>query len=173
MQSLVLTVIGDDRAGLVEILSRTIRDNGGNWLESSMTQVVGMVAGILRVDVPAADVDALVEALQALDALTITVTLAKPREAPTLPRRLDLTLVGQDRAGIVSEVSQLLARYAVNVVELNTLTSTGPITEETLFHARATLRAAHDVDATALKADLEKLASELALDITLDEVVSI
>ncbi|MCB1959353.1 MAG: glycine cleavage system protein R [Rhodocyclaceae bacterium] len=172
MQSLVLTAIGDDRPGLVEVLSTTISDHGGNWLESSMAQLAGKFAGILRVEAPEASVDALIAALGALDALKVTVTQAG-NAAPTRARLLKLTVVGHDRVGIVREVSQVLARHAVNVEELNTATSSAPMSGETLFHARASLQAADDLDAGALQAALEALSNDLIVDITLDEIVTV
>jgi hypothetical protein len=39
--SLILTVIGDDRPGLVGELSAVISAHQGNWLESSMAQLAG------------------------------------------------------------------------------------------------------------------------------------
>ena len=48
---LVLTVIADDKPGLVETLAEVIADHKGNWLESSMSQLAGKFAGILRVSV--------------------------------------------------------------------------------------------------------------------------
>jgi len=174
MQSLVLTAIGDDRPGLVGALSAVISAQGGNWLESSMAQLAGQFAGILRVDVAEADAPALIAALEKFEALKVTVTLASGRlPADVAARRLHLTLVGQDRVGIVREVSQVLAHHEVNVEELNTVTSSAPMSGETLFHARASLQGTRDLDAAKLKADLEALSNDLIVDITLDEVVSI
>ncbi|MGB4246421.1 MAG: ACT domain-containing protein, partial [Pseudohongiellaceae bacterium] len=45
---LVLTIIGDDKPGLVELLSETIARHSGNWLESNMSHLAGKFAGILR-----------------------------------------------------------------------------------------------------------------------------
>jgi glycine cleavage system regulatory protein len=174
MQSLVLTAIGDDRPGLVEALSTLISSRGGNWLESSMAQLAGQFAGILRVDVAEADAPALIEALERFEALRISVTTARGAATPEHgARRLNLTLVGQDRVGIVREVSQVLARHQVNVEELNTATSSAPMSGETLFHARASLKGHAGLDAMALKADLEALSNDLIVDITLDEAVAI
>ena len=53
--NLVLTVIGDDKPGLVEALSQAIANNSGNWLESSMSHLAGKFAGILRVSVADAE----------------------------------------------------------------------------------------------------------------------
>ena len=174
MQSLVLTAIGDDRPGLVGALSTLISAQGGNWLESSMAQLAGKFAGILRVDVGEADAPALIAALESFEALKVTVTIAGGRaSAQGTPRRLHLTLVGQDRVGIVREVSQVLTRHEVNVEELNTVTSSAPMSGETLFHARASLHGGPGLDAAALKTELEALSNDLIVDITLDEVVSI
>lgn len=173
MRSLVLTAIGDDRPGLVEALATTISNAGGNWLESSMAQLAGKFAGILRVEVADDAAERLISALEAMEALRVTVTRASDVSAPEAPRRLHLTLVGQDRVGIVREVSQVLARHAVNVEELNTLISSAPMSGETLFHARASLQGGQDLDAAALKAALEALSNDLIVDITLDEVVEI
>ncbi|MEZ5626154.1 glycine cleavage system protein R [Denitromonas sp.] len=173
MRSLVLTAIGDDRPGLVEALSTTISKAGGNWLESSMAQLAGKFAGILRVTVPEEAADGLIAALEQMDALKVTVTRASEGTPATAPRRLHLTLVGQDRVGIVREVSQVLARHAVNVEELNTLISSAAMSGETMFHAKASLHGGQDLDAAALQADLEALSNDLIVDITLDEVLSI
>ena len=67
MQSqLVMTVIGKDRTGLVESLSRLIEDNGGSWLESRMCRLGGEFAGILRVQVPEASEKNLLRGLRDL-----------------------------------------------------------------------------------------------------------
>ena len=49
---LVMTVIGQDRPGLVESVAALVAENGGNWLESRMSRLGGHFAGILRVEVP-------------------------------------------------------------------------------------------------------------------------
>ena len=72
-QHLVLTVIGDDRPGLVGELSATISAHQGNWLESSMAQLAGKFAGIVEVSIDAAQADALSKALGELKGLKVTV----------------------------------------------------------------------------------------------------
>ena len=44
---LVMTVIGKDRTGLVETLAEIVAGHGGNWLESRMCRLGGEFAGIL------------------------------------------------------------------------------------------------------------------------------
>lgn len=172
MKYQVLTVIGDDRPGLVEEISTVLTAHGANWLDSSMARHAGKFAGVLTVSVPEARETALLEALAALQSLRVSAEPSAPDAAATAggyTRRLSFSLVGHDRIGIVREVSQVLARHNVNVEKLVTWTSSAPMSSETLFHAEAELRAGDGVDSATLKADLERLSNELIADIDLDE----
>jgi glycine cleavage system regulatory protein len=167
---LVLTVIGDDRPGLVGELSATISSHQGNWLESSMSHLAGKFAGIVRVAVPATQAEALKAALGKMAALKVMAESAAGKSVPA-GRRLKLALVGHDRIGIVREVSQVLAKHAVNVEKLETHIASAPMSAEILFHCEADLAAAPDIDTRALKAELEKLSDDLMVDISLGEVL--
>ena len=168
---LVLTVIGDDRPGLVGELSAVISAHQGSWLESSMAQLAGKFAGIVEVSVAAERAEALQEALSKVSGLRITVETAKARKSAPTGRRLKLALVGHDRIGIVREVSQVLAHHAVNVESLETHTSSAPMSAAVLFHAVAELTAAPDLDVSALTGELERISNDLMVDITLDETL--
>ena len=89
MATLVLTVIGDDRSGLVDALSGVIADHGGNWDKSRMARLAGKFAGIVMVAVPDAAADALIADLEPLEAqglLDITVERAVPGDRKTTRR---------------------------------------------------------------------------------------
>ena len=171
LRHLVLTAIGDDRPGLVEELATAISTHGGNWLESSMAQLSGKFAGIVKVAVPADQSESLKAALAALKGLKVGIETAAVEKSALTGRRLTLNLVGHDRIGIVREVSQVLARHAVNVEELATYTSSAPMSAEVLFRAEAELFAAPDFNARALKLELEKLSDDLMVDISLGETL--
>mgnify|MGYP003482811217 FL=1 len=167
---LVLTVIGDDRPGLVGELSAAIAAHQGNWLESSMSHLAGKFAGIVKVAVPAAQAEALKTALGKLAALKVTAESSAEKSVPA-GRRLKLALVGHDRIGIVREVAQILAKHAVNVEKLETHTASAPMSAETLFHCEADLAAAAAFATRALEAELEKLSDDLMVDISLGETL--
>ena len=167
---LVLTVIGDDRPGLVGELSAAISAHQGNWLESSMSHLAGKFAGIVRVAVPAAQAEALKAALGKIAALKVMAESAAGKSV-SAGRRLKLSLVGHDRIGIVREVSQVLAKHSVNVEKLETHTASAPMSAEILFHCEADLAATADIDIRTLKAELEKLSDDLMVVITLDETI--
>ena len=57
METLVLTVISDDRPGLVATLSASLAARGATWQRSQLSQLAGKFAGIVEVVVPADGVD--------------------------------------------------------------------------------------------------------------------
>lgn len=169
---LVLTVIGDDRPGLVGELASVVTAHHGNWLESSMAQLAGKFAGIVKIGVAHGQAAKLQHALLKINQLKITVEVSEASQLALATRRLKLALVGNDRIGIVKEVSQVLAHHAVNVESLETHTSSAPMSADTLFHAVAELTAAASLDASALTRELERISNDLMVDITLDESIS-
>lgn len=165
---LVLTIIGDDKPGLVERLSETISRHSGNWLESNMSHLAGKFAGILRVSVDEAHADALVHDLQSLSSiLKLIVERASAGEPVQSQRSLRLTLVGNDRPGIVKEISRALAAHQVNVEELSSYISRAPMSGEALFNAQAVLRVPMQLSTEALQSQLEQLADDLIVEISL------
>jgi len=105
--SLVLTVIGPDRPGLVEAIAAVIARHGANWEESRMAQLGGQFAGMLRVTAPEETQDALEDALAGLGSVGLKVTVARAAGAQAqVPKLLHLNLVGQDRPGIVREIAE-------------------------------------------------------------------
>lgn len=170
MTSLVLTVIAPDKPGLVELLSQTIADNGGNWLESSMSRLAGKFAGILIVSITEDQAEPLIEALQKLDSqgLRVLVARSKTQSAPTDSNSITLELIGHDKPGIVREISQALNRYNINVERLSTALVSGSMSAEELFKADAELTVPTGVDLDDLQQSLEAIANDLMVDITLN-----
>lgn len=168
---LVLTIIGDDKPGLVEKLSETIARHAGSWLESNMSHLAGKFAGILRVSVDESQADVLVADLQNLSSiLKLVVEKVSVADVAIKQRTLRLSLVGNDRPGIVKEISRALAAAHVNVEDLSSHISSAPMSGETLFNAKAVLKVPVDLDTDALQVQLERLADDLIVDIVLGPV---
>ena len=165
---LVMTVIGHDRPGLVELVASVVADHGGNWLESRMCRLGGEFAGILRVRVPAANELRLRAALAGLAGRGLNVLVQQdPDEATGGTATAQLELVGQDRPGIVRQISAALAAHGVNVEELHTECASAPMSGEPLFKATARLRVPAQCDTTALRTELERIAADLLVDLSL------
>lgn len=180
MEDIVLTVIGDDRPGLVDALASVVTDAGGSWTRSHMSRLGGKFAGIAVVSIDAAhldDLDLRLDPIRASGLLQIVSSplLAADRtavvSADTENERLfSLQLVGSDRPGIVSEIAGVLAEHDVGIVELESATSNAPMSGELLFEASLMLSAPPTLDTDKLQSALEALANELMVDIELGRV---
>ncbi|MBD2840151.1 glycine cleavage system protein R [Pseudomonas sp. JM0905a] len=170
MDHLVLTVIAADQPGLVERVAQCIAAHGGNWLESRMSRMAGQFAGILRVAVPAEGYDELVEGLQGLSVHGIRVMLAQSGIEPACTwKPILLDLVGNDRPGIVRDITRLLAELGVNLESLITEVMPAPMSSEPLFHAEAVLAVPLTLSLDVLQARLEGLADELMVELNLHQ----
>ncbi|GAB6388480.1 glycine cleavage system transcriptional repressor [Stutzerimonas marianensis] len=168
MDDLVLTVIAEDQPGLVERVAKCISEHGGNWLESRMSRMAGQFAGILRVAVPTAAHAGLIEALHALQAQGIRVVVAPSGAEPERSwRMIQLQLVGNDRTGIVRDITRLLASHGVNLESLDTDVLPAPMTNELLFHAEALLAVPAELSLDELQEHLETLADDLMVELKL------
>lgn len=169
LTTLVLTIIGADRPGIVQRLAAQLADHGGNWLESRMGHLGGQFAGILRAEVPAERAEELLRALRTLEAdglrLIVQTESAIPPPAAGLIATLDL--VGQDRPGILREISAVLAAHHVNVEELASERVCAPMDGTMLFQARATVLLPTGVTLGALRGALERIAADLMVDVRL------
>ncbi|HVV81421.1 MAG TPA: ACT domain-containing protein [Kofleriaceae bacterium] len=165
--SLVLTVVGPDRTGLVEALAAQISAAGGNWEASHMARLAGQFAGILLVTIAPDATGTLLSALKALDAHGLAVTIHAAGDAADVPstHTAFLELTGDDRVGIVRDVARVLAARGVNVEELESEVTSAPMSGEALFTARAVLRIPAEHSLALVRADLEALASELMVDL--------
>ena len=141
MASLILTVIGPDRPGLVRALAHSVAAHGGSWLESRMARLAGQFAGIVMVEAP----EALIADLHALESegLRIVIHPGTPGTycRPPQGERLAVEVVGNDRPGIVRDMARVLAEHGVNIEELTTGVVNGSFSGETLFRATALVRA--------------------------------
>jgi glycine cleavage system regulatory protein len=168
----VVSIIGADRPGLIQLVASRVADHGGNWLESRMCQLGGQFAGVARVEVPAERVLALQDALQRLEADGLRVTVDSGTEPGGGARGVAATieLVGHDRPGILRSVTQILAGHGVNVEELSSECISAPMGGGNLFQARVRVLLPPVVKVEAVRADLEKIAADMMVDLTLRPV---
>jgi glycine cleavage system regulatory protein len=169
---LVMTIIGNDRPGLVESVAGVIAQQGGNWLESRMSRLGGQFAGILRVSVPIENEATVVRVLSDFEKGGLTVVVhPDAAQAPAPAGRLSmLEIVGQDRPGIVRQITHALAKYGVNVEELQSECASAAMTGETLFKARAKLSIPGSCKVEELRRELEKIAADLIVEISFEDL---
>lgn len=167
MTQLVITIVGADRPGIVESLSTVVADHDGNWLSSSMSNLAGQFAGIIEVSVDDTRRDGLSAAISALPGLQVHSVLGgESTDVGDVPMA-ELEVVGIDQPGIVRRLTELLKNEGVNLLQFASWTEPAPNSGDELFRAVAEFELPASVDLDSLKAKLEEMAEDLAIDIEL------
>ena len=169
MALFVLSVVGSDRPGLTRSLAAAVLSAGGNWLESRLSRLGGLYVGSVLVELPPGGEDGLRAAVAAVDAAGLEVRLAPAVAEADAPagEALALSLVGQDRPGIVNQVTAALSELGANIESFETRVSAEPHSGAPLFHLDARLRLPPGLAADAAQTALEAISGEIMVDITL------
>ena len=169
--SLVVSVVGPDRAGIVSQVSDRAQGFGANWAGSRMASLAGQFAGIVHFEVAPDKAEPLAAALRGLESSGLRVGIAKSDGAPVSAGRrvVDLELVGDDRPGIIRDLSRNLAERGVSIEELHTQVVSGATATKHLFKVAARLHVPNALPNDELRRGLEALASEMMVDIALGE----
>lgn len=165
---IILTVLGSDRPGLTQALADAVLAAGGNWLESHLSHLGGKYVGSVLVDLPEGRVAALEQEIRKVDASGLQVAIVFAGDEPEAPSGgLWIELVGQDRPGIVREVTSVLSGLRVNIEELSTGTEHGAWSGEPLFRAKARLSLPAGLSVDRVQEALEAISGEIMVDFTI------
>ena len=168
MSLFVLSVVGSDRTGLTEALAAAILSAGGNWLESHLSRLGGLYVGSVLVELEADGVDGLQAAASAVDAHGLDVRIAPAIEEPGVDDgAFEFGLVGQDRPGIVRQVTAVLSGFDANIEAFRTWIVAEPYSGVPLFHMDVRLRLPPGLQAAGVQAALEEISAEIMVDISL------
>jgi glycine cleavage system regulatory protein len=166
MKPMIFTVVGQDKAGLVDSLAQTVFDMGGNWLASNFSHMAGHFAGFVQIDLPQekrAELLAkfsehpdlqihLVEGLEADNSDTVTA---------------QVEIMGNDKPGIVQELTSILNQFNINILKFESSCESAPNWGSSMFKAKASISVATDFDMDPLREALEDIANDLMVDIDL------
>lgn len=164
---LVMTVIGSDRPGLVSSLADTVASHGGNWLESRMARLAGQFAGIVRIECPSDAVEGLTEFLQTPGSTGLTVLAIREEVSEPVARQtLTVDVVGNDRPGIVRELSAAVAGAGGNIEELTTGLESAPMSGHPMFRAHGLISLPEGTGVETLASAMEHLGGDLTVDLS-------
>lgn len=168
--SLIVTVVGRDRPGIVRQISDCVQGTLVNWADSRMNHFAGHFAGTIHLQVAPKDAATVSAALQGLTSEGLQVQLARS-DAPPMAfgnRMLKVELSGPDRPGIIRELSASLAERSVSIHDLHTEILPPAERDQHLFRVQALLVVPENLADGALRELLEKLASQMMMDVALD-----
>jgi len=166
MALLVLSVAGSDRPGLTKALAAAVLSAGGNWLESHLSRLGGLYVGSVLVELDQGKVEALRAAVSAVDAAGLEVRIAPAgARAGAAGETLEFSLVGQDRPGIVNQVTKAVSDLGANIETFETWLTSEAHSGAPLFHMAANLSLPLGLEAAKVQAALEAISGEIMVDV--------
>ncbi len=162
--SLVMTVLGPDRPGLLATLSETIYANGGSWFESRLTRFAGHFAGILRCDCPDERHQEMLDALNTLEGLSMQIV--KEVNVPhRIVKHLNFDVHGHHHPGIVRKISSIIAQIGGNLEELSTERDAAPQPGHFLFRTVGKVAVEDGFEIEELERKFQDLGSDITVSI--------
>ncbi len=169
----ILVVSGSDRPGLTKSLAEAVQTAGGNWLESHLSRLGGKYVGSVLVELDPAKLPALEAEVLKVDAsgLRVSIVPADAAEPVVSAPSLHIELLGQDRPGIVREVTTVLADLHANIASLTTSTEGSAWSGEPLFRAKVQVTLPPGLTPDTVQNALEAISGELMVDFTLTTAI--
>jgi glycine cleavage system transcriptional repressor len=166
-QIIAVTVLGDDRPGIIADVTAALAGLHGNLEDSTMTLLRGHFVMVLlvRTGASAGAVEAALHPLLADGSLVINArVLGEQAIEQSSGPIYALRVHGADRQGIVAEITGVVARHGANIVDLGARLGEGH------YVLTAKLQLPNEASAAGLGADLQSAADELGADVHLSPV---
>jgi len=171
-----LSAIGRDRPGIVADLAELIYEADCNLEDSSMTILGSEFAVLLLLSGEGDEVERrLSSGCKRLEWEKRLTVFFRPLDGDASARsdtgagRMECSVTGVDKAGIVARVARTLAEHGVNITALQTQSRPGAESGTPMFTMRVAIDVPLDLDRRALAERLERVAAELRVDLTLTE----
>ena len=167
--SLVLTILGNDNQGLVKGLSAVLHKHHASWEESRMIHLAGKFAGLLQVTLPENQLAALQQSLKTLQEKGLSVVVEQTQvDVEPISQELTLEILGQDRPGIIHDITQQLDELKINIEKLESEIRTAPMSSEHLFFAKLSLGLPDGISVDDVQDQLEAMSDQLMVDFSFD-----
>ena len=166
MKNVVITFVGSDKPGLVDQLAQLIVTHTGNWLGSSMSHLAGQFAGIIEVELPELELAKFSLEIATIDDLSITIQQGHNTASEIEPEELlNISIVCNDRHGIIQEITQALHAVDANIEQLGSQLESAANTGQTLFRANIVALLPEHSSIEQLQESIEKIGDDMMVDV--------
>lgn len=170
-KNLVITALGNDKPGIVNELSKTILDHGGNITESRMMVLSGEFAIMLLVTGNQDNIATINSELKEIGKASGLILIAKETPSKDTNKKslpYKLTVVSMDHPGIVHDISDFLSSRNLNIEEIETKTYPAAHTGTPMFSLDMIISIPADSSVRSLRDEFITFCDDLNLDATME-----
>jgi glycine cleavage system regulatory protein len=165
MKTLIIGLVGQDKPGLIDAVAQEVYNAKGNWLSSNFSHMAGQFAGFAEVQIPITSIDSLESALVKIPDLNIQLYKGDATNQSN-HSVISIDVVGNDRKGIVQELSSTLNTFELNIVKFESHCESAPNWGSILFKAKAVIQVNDQFDLDELQETLEAIANDIVVELT-------
>ncbi len=123
----MVTLVGRDQRGIVAHVTQALFDGGCNLGETSMMRLGSNFGMMLMVssDTDVSGIEALIQPVAERLGLMAHIDVVDGDSHAQLQPNIDISVYGADKAGIVAEVTGLLAEAGLNIIDMQTVVAGG------------------------------------------------
>lgn len=175
--TIVFTLTGTDRIGIVDEITRSFLQLGGNIEASRMARLGGEFAVIMLVKLPVDKRQALDQTVADLSRRGYQVTTGETAVTGTrsaqgwLPYHLEVS--GADHEGIVNRIAHTLSEHGINIETADTDSTHAPNSGILLFTMRALILVPPRLQEGSWRQALTEVAREQHVDIAIQPAAEV
>jgi len=157
---LIVSVLGPEQEGFIHQLTLKTRALGGRWLANKLTHLDGQMAALLKVEIALDQIEPFKAMVLEQDGYIATFHDVHDNAA-TVSALVKLTIEGEDRTGLTSDITNLLFQQQIQVDHFESQRYPVIGLPTGVFEANLTLKLPEHLSIDALKAELETLSGRL------------
>lgn len=165
---LVMTLMGQDRVGIVDDVTKIVLQHGGNVDASRMARLGGEFAILMLVSLKEEQADALQTEMSKLREQGYELSIRPTERGYSQKfadwRSFDIKVKGADHEGIIHEITHHLAELGANIESIDTGMEPAPFGGTDLFTMSAVIVAPPELTTDALREELEVVGDQLNVD---------
>ncbi|PKG39252.1 glycine cleavage system protein R [Psychromonas sp. Urea-02u-13] len=161
---IMITVSGSNQVDLIKVLSDKTHALGGKWLNSKISHIDNYVAGLIKIELEADNVEKLLTAFKTIDIKIESIDLGSVTHEKATP--LNLCIDGKDRPGLVRNITQVLSDNSIQVDNMECNRLGVPAIGGTLFTSHFKIVVDEQFNKSALVSSLQEIADDLIIDLS-------
>lgn len=172
----VLTLSGSDRIGIVQHVTESILECGGDVQSSRMARLGGEFAMLLLLSIPDSETVRLSDNVEKLSGEGFKVSLTETEWGVSVHRKdwlpYQIQVRGANHEGIIHELSEHLSDQGIHIESIDTNVVPAPMSGAPLFTMEAIITVPPDLPKHKWQDELEEAADQLnvELDVSLYKV---
>jgi glycine cleavage system regulatory protein len=160
---IMVTISGSNHVNLIKALSDKSHTLGGKWINSKISYIDDYIAGLIKIEVNADNVEKLISGFKSLNIKVDSINLGTVTHEKLIP--FDLNIDGKDRPGLIHNITQVLSDNSIHIDNMECSRLGMPAIGDILFTGHFKIVVDEQFNKNALVSSLQAISEDLIIDL--------